>query len=169
MTPAYLAPISHWAQIINGEIIWDIYQNFNKQTLRNRTFIHSSNGVLKLTIPIKHSKKKFILKNALIEMVQGFSLETVLKKFKIENIELMKMDCKGCEFFLNKPALDKIRRIKIEFAGFHPEKTVEDVLLKLKNNGFSYVIYRSSNSRNHSNKEVGYIYAEKGNTINAKK
>jgi len=67
MTPAYLAPISHWAQIINGEIIWDIYQNFNKQTLRNRTFIHSHNGVLKLTIPIKHSKKKFILKNALIE------------------------------------------------------------------------------------------------------
>ena len=61
MTPAYLAPISHWAQIINGEIIWDIYQNFNKQTLRNRTFIHSHNGVLKLTIPIKHSKKKFIL------------------------------------------------------------------------------------------------------------
>ena len=108
-------------------------------------------------------------KNALIEMVQGFSLETVLKKFKIENIELMKMDCKGCEFFLNKPALDKIRRIKIEFAGFHPEKTVEDVLLKLKNNGFSYVIYRSSNSRNHSNKEVGYIYAEKGNAVNAKK
>jgi hypothetical protein len=67
MTPAYLAPISHWAQIINGKIIWDIYQNFNKQTLRNRTFIHSPNGVLKLTIPIKHSKKKFILKNALIE------------------------------------------------------------------------------------------------------
>ena len=67
MTPAYLAPISHWVQIIKGKITWDHYLNFNKQTLRNRTFIHSPNGLLKLTIPIKHSKKKFLLKNALIE------------------------------------------------------------------------------------------------------
>ena len=67
MTPAYLAPISHWAQIIKGKIIWDQHQNFNKQTLRNRTFIHSPNGLLKLTIPIKHSKEKFIFKQALIE------------------------------------------------------------------------------------------------------
>ena len=58
MTPAYLAPISHWVQIIKGKITWDHYLNFNKQTLRNRTFIHSPNGLLKLTIPIKHSKKK---------------------------------------------------------------------------------------------------------------
>jgi hypothetical protein len=67
MTPAYLAPISHWVQIIKGKTTWDHYLNFNKQTLRNRTFIHSSNGLLKLTIPIKHSEKKFLLKNALIE------------------------------------------------------------------------------------------------------
>jgi hypothetical protein len=67
MIPAYLAPISHWKQIIKGKIIWDHHQNFNKQTLRNRTFIHSANGLLKLTIPIKHSEEKFILKKALIE------------------------------------------------------------------------------------------------------
>tara|TARA_B100000795_G_scaffold107034_1_gene79055 strand:+ start:954 stop:1538 length:585 start_codon:yes stop_codon:yes gene_type:complete len=67
MTPSYLAPISHWVQIIKGKTIWDQHQNFNKQTLRNRVLIHSSNGLLKLTIPIKHSKKKFILKEALIE------------------------------------------------------------------------------------------------------
>ncbi|KRO85961.1 MAG: hypothetical protein ABR90_05005 [Cryomorphaceae bacterium BACL29 MAG-121220-bin8] len=67
MIPAYLAPISHWKQIIKGKIIWDHHQNFNKQTLRNRTFIHSANGLLKLTIPIKHSEEKFILKEALIE------------------------------------------------------------------------------------------------------
>ena len=67
MIPAYLAPISHLKQIIKGKIIWDHHQNFNKQTLRNRTFIHSANGLLKLTIPIKHSEEKFILKEALIE------------------------------------------------------------------------------------------------------
>jgi hypothetical protein len=67
MIPAYLAPISHWKQIIKGKIIWDHHQNFNKQTLRNRTFIHSANGLLKLTIPIKHSEEKFILNEALIE------------------------------------------------------------------------------------------------------
>jgi hypothetical protein len=67
MTPSYFAPISHWKEIITGNIIWDLNQNFNKQTLRNRTYIYGSNKILALSIPIKHSKNNFTLKNALIE------------------------------------------------------------------------------------------------------
>ena len=108
-------------------------------------------------------------KNAIIETVQGYSLETALEKFNIENVELMKMDCKGCEFFLTELALQKIQRVKIEYSGFHQKKTVEDIIQNLKNAGFSHVIYRGSDTQTHSNKTNGYIYAEKGNSINAKK
>ena len=67
MTPCYFAPISHWKEIINGNILWELNQNFNKQTLRNRTYIYGPNKILKLSIPIKHSKESFTLENTLIE------------------------------------------------------------------------------------------------------
>lgn len=67
MTPSYFAPISHWKEIINGNILWDLNENFAKQTIRNRTHIYGPNKVLKLSIPIRHSKNSFILKEALIE------------------------------------------------------------------------------------------------------
>jgi len=67
MAPCYFAPISHWKEIISGNIIWELNQNFNKQTLRNRTYIYGPNKILKLSIPIKHSKESFTLENTLIE------------------------------------------------------------------------------------------------------
>ncbi len=67
MTPCYFAPISHWKEIINGNILWELNKNFNKQTLRNRTYIYGPNKILKLSIPIKHSKESFTLENTLIE------------------------------------------------------------------------------------------------------
>ena len=67
MTPCYFAPISHWKEIINGNIIWELNLNFNKQTLRNRTYIYGANKILNLSIPIKHYNNYFTLKDALIE------------------------------------------------------------------------------------------------------
>tara|TARA_B100001094_G_scaffold244284_1_gene240570 strand:- start:223 stop:807 length:585 start_codon:yes stop_codon:yes gene_type:complete len=67
MTPSYFAPISHWKEIINGNILWDLNQNFAKQTIRNRTHIYGPNKILKLSVPIRHSKKSFTLQEALIE------------------------------------------------------------------------------------------------------
>jgi len=67
MTPCYFAPISHWREIISGNIIWELNLNFNKQTLRNRTYIYGANKTLSLSIPIKHSNNSFTIKNAFIE------------------------------------------------------------------------------------------------------
>ena len=67
MIPSYFAPISHWKEIVNGNIMWDLNQNFKKQTLRNRTCIYGPNKILILSIPIKHSTNNFLLKDALIE------------------------------------------------------------------------------------------------------
>ena len=67
MVPPYFGPISFWKQIINSNILWDVHQNYIKQTYRNRTFIHSANGLLILTVPVKHSKNKFSMLEAKID------------------------------------------------------------------------------------------------------
>ncbi len=67
MTPCYFAPISHWKEIISGNILWELNLNFNKQTLRNRTYIYGPNKKLSLSIPVKHSNNYFTLENAFIE------------------------------------------------------------------------------------------------------
>ena len=67
LIPPYFGPISTWAEIYNCDVIWDIHKNYNKQSYRNRTFIHSANGVQKLTVPIKHSLIKFPLNDSYID------------------------------------------------------------------------------------------------------
>jgi hypothetical protein len=39
-------------------IVFEVEDNFQKQTNRNRTYIYSPNGILLLNIPVKHSKER---------------------------------------------------------------------------------------------------------------
>lgn len=53
---AYLPPISWFAHLLTGEPIFiEQYENYQKQTIRNRCTIDSPNGPLHLTIPIDKS------------------------------------------------------------------------------------------------------------------
>jgi hypothetical protein len=55
--PTYFPSISHFVALIQAEnIVFEIEDNFQKQTNRNRTYIYSPNGIQLLNIPIKHSK-----------------------------------------------------------------------------------------------------------------
>ena len=99
--------------------------------------------------------------NAIIEHVEGMSLDTVLEKFEINEVELLKLDCKGCEFFLSDSVLQKIKRIKIEYGGFHKSKNAMDLIQQLKKAGFTSIIYRNSATRNISNRNIGNIYSVK--------
>lgn len=52
---AYAAPIAFWGPIAKRQnVIWEIYDHYDKQTYRNRTYIHGANGKQLLSIPIKH-------------------------------------------------------------------------------------------------------------------
>lgn len=54
--PAYFPSISHFVAMAQSEgITFEMEDNFQKQTNRNRTYIYSPNGVQLLNIPIKHS------------------------------------------------------------------------------------------------------------------
>ena len=56
----YLPPVSWFAVFLKDEnqIVLEQYENFPKQTYRNRTNIYGANGRLSLIIPINHSGER---------------------------------------------------------------------------------------------------------------
>jgi hypothetical protein len=56
--PTYFPSISHYVAMSQSEkIVFEMEDNFQKQTNRNRTYIYSPNGIQLLNIPVKHSKQ----------------------------------------------------------------------------------------------------------------
>ena len=55
--PAYIPNIATFAVISQNEICWEVNDNFQKQTYRNRAYICTDRGKLMLNIPIKHVGK----------------------------------------------------------------------------------------------------------------
>ena len=54
--PSYFPSISHFAVMAQSDsVTFEMEDNFQKQTNRNRTYIYSPNGIQLLNIPIKHS------------------------------------------------------------------------------------------------------------------
>src|SRR6187401_2558485 len=57
--PSYFPSISQFAAMAQSDsITFEMEDNFQKQTNRNRTYIYSPNGIQLLNIPVKHSKDK---------------------------------------------------------------------------------------------------------------
>lgn len=55
--PTYFPSISHFVAMLQADgVVFEMDDNFQKQTNRNRMYIHSPNGIQLLNIPIKHSK-----------------------------------------------------------------------------------------------------------------
>lgn len=53
--PTYFSPISQYAALVNTEeITFEMEDNFQKQSYRNRCYIFNTNGKQLLNIPIKH-------------------------------------------------------------------------------------------------------------------
>jgi len=49
-------------------------------------------------------------KNSIKQTVMGMSIQTILKKFDISKIGLLKLDCKGCEYYLQKMNLILLKK-----------------------------------------------------------
>lgn len=68
--PTYFAPIAQYAAIYQAkDIIFELEDNFQKQTYRNRCYIYGANGKLSLNIPVKHkiSEGRKKTKDTLVE------------------------------------------------------------------------------------------------------
>lgn len=58
LQPTYFPSISHFVAMAKADIItFEMDDNFQKQTNRNRMYIYSPNGLQLLNIPVKHSKE----------------------------------------------------------------------------------------------------------------
>lgn len=57
--PTYFPSISHYVAMLQADsITFEVEDNFQKQTNRNRMYIYSPNGIQMLNIPVKHSPQK---------------------------------------------------------------------------------------------------------------
>tara|TARA_B100000497_G_scaffold7898_1_gene8162 strand:+ start:101814 stop:102458 length:645 start_codon:yes stop_codon:yes gene_type:complete len=68
--PTYFPSIVQMAAMVQSkEVVFEMDDNYQKQSYRNRTYIAHSNGILLLNIPVKHRKdgKKNKTKSAIIE------------------------------------------------------------------------------------------------------
>ena len=61
LSSVYAGNLVYYSLIANSnKIILDVYENFNKQSYRNRCVIASPNGPLKLIIPVVRSSKNIV-------------------------------------------------------------------------------------------------------------
>ncbi len=67
--PTYFSPIYQFKQLLQAEeVVFEVFDNYQKQSYRNRFHIYNSNGFLSLSIPIKHNNgQRLLTKEALIE------------------------------------------------------------------------------------------------------
>lgn len=68
--PTYFSPISQYSEIVKSDaIIFEMEDNFQKQSYRNRCYIYNTNGKQLLNIPVKHkaSEERKKTKDALVE------------------------------------------------------------------------------------------------------
>ena len=57
--PSYFPSISHFVTIAKANIVtFEVEDNFQKQTNRNRMYIYSPNGIQLLNVPVKHNKER---------------------------------------------------------------------------------------------------------------
>ncbi|MBT8255919.1 MAG: WbqC family protein [Bacteroidia bacterium] len=71
--PTYFPSIAHMVAVVRAEeVVFERFDNFQKQTYRNRTYIAHSNGKLLLNVPIKHTKSGKRRKTSEVEVENSF-------------------------------------------------------------------------------------------------
>jgi FkbM family methyltransferase len=95
--------------------------------------------------------------------VESYDLESALKKFNISHVDLLKMDCKGCEFFVlnNLENLKNVDAMKVEYVALDKSHKLDDLLSNLSKANFDYVIYKIDPFHRRSNKHVATFFAKK--------
>ena len=94
--PTYFPSISHLAVMAQSDkIVFEMEDNFQKQTNRNRMYIYSPNGIQLLNIPVKHGK------DGLPQKTKDVKLETTFdwQKQHYKSLEAAYRNSPFFEFF----------------------------------------------------------------------
>ena len=72
--PTFFAPVIQYVLLANShDIVFEKFDNYQKQTYRNRCYIYGANGKQLLTVPILHSKSQGRQKTGDIKIDYSFS------------------------------------------------------------------------------------------------
>ena len=133
--PTYFPSISHFVAMAKSDTVtFEIEDNFQKQTNRNRMYLYSPNGAFMLNIPVKNSNSKQMTKDVKLEtqfdwQKQHFkTLEASYRNspfFEYYEDSLMPIFTKKHTFLidLNFETIEIVSKcLKLDFA---PQKTIE--------------------------------------------
>ena len=90
--PSYFPSIEQMAAVAQAEsVVFEVEDNYQKQTYRNRTFIAHSNGKLLLNIPIKHNKtgKRKKTKDVIVGNIIGEACRALIEPRHFSSITKM--------------------------------------------------------------------------------
>lgn len=137
----YLPPISWFSFFLDSEneIILEQYENFPKQTFRNRMLIHGANGKLALIIPVKHNGKR-TLKDIEISYAEDW------RKLHWKSIKTAYQSTPYFEFYEDKLSLifENRSQFLIDF-NLNALKIIQNILKTEKKIIFTHEFIKSPN------------------------
>jgi len=97
LASAYLGSIQYYTKLLNyNTICIEQYENFNKQSYRNRCHIYGANGLQSLTIPVNKGRtQKMLIKDVTL------SYETAWPKNHLKSFESAYMSSPFYEFYID--------------------------------------------------------------------
>ena len=97
LSTSYFAPIQYYCKLIHyPNILIEQWENYSKQSYRNRCYIYGSNGALAISIPIvKATNKKILAKDVQI------SYDTNWQKLHWKGIESAYKSSPFYEYYIN--------------------------------------------------------------------
>lgn len=83
--PTYFAPVIQYVALVNSkEIAFEVKDNYQKQTYRNRCYIYGANGSLMLNVPVLHTKSNIKQKTIEVKIDNSFAWSSLhLKSLQV--------------------------------------------------------------------------------------
>lgn len=97
--------------------------------------------------------------------IKSYSIDGLMKLYKLDTVDYLKIDCKGCEFTLTKKDLENVQNLKIEYMKIEPSHDVLNLVQLIKDSGFQLRIFNHEFTTRRSIKKGGNILATKSDMI----
>tara|TARA_B110000014_G_C20099624_1_gene576987 strand:+ start:390 stop:1502 length:1113 start_codon:yes stop_codon:yes gene_type:complete len=95
----------------------------------------------------------------IIRKVKGCTLTSLRKDFEINQIDYLKMDCKGAEFTLELKDLENVKNAKIEYMALSNDHRIQELIELFSISGFKVRLFKHDPTSTKSFNVGGNIFA----------
>jgi len=99
--------------------------------------------------------------NTIKREVIGISVKSIIEKFNLPDVYLLKLDCKGCEYYLTKEDLQNVHRVKIEYYVYLKSHKLSNLIDLFNSCKYNLIIFKNTPDDLGTIKNRGNILAEK--------